>query len=99
MGARAGDVDRDQRVAAASLKAIDVVRASPAGKLRAVQTWCDVREEAETQRARGQDPSPLLHALARNTAAGPFVDRIAIRHAERRVDAAIEREQVRGHER
>lgn len=91
-------VDERRRVAAASFEAIDAVRASPAGKLRGVQTWCDVREEAEIKRANGQDPSLLLRALARNTAAGPFADRLAIRHAERRVDAAIEREQARGHD-
>ena len=89
------DVKRDLRVAAAAYKALDEVRASPAGKLRGVQTWCDVREEIEIKRASGQDPKELSRALARNTAAAPFVDRGAIRHAERRVDAAIEREHGR----
>lgn len=91
--------DERLRVRAAALEAIEAVRRSPVFKVPGVQVWCAWRDAIERQRGRGQDMTPQLRRLARETAARPFADRIAIRQAERRVDAAIEREQARGHER
>lgn len=64
----------------------------------AVREWASRREAIEDMRAQGQDVSNDMRALARETAARPFAERIAIRHAERRVESA-EREHARGHER
>ena len=90
--------DERRRVRAAALDAIEEVRRSLGRRFSAVQAWCAVREAIERQAGRGQDMSPQLRDLARETAARPFADRVAIRHAERRVESAIDREQVRGHE-
>jgi len=64
----------------------------------AVREWASRREAIEDMRAQGQDVRNDMRALARETAARPFTERIAIRHAERRVESA-EREHARGHER
>ena len=64
----------------------------------AVREWASRREAIEDLRAVGEDVSRDMRQLARETAARPFAERIAIRHAERRVEAA-EREHARGHER
>ncbi len=65
----------------------------------AVREWASNREAIEDMRAQGQDVSGDLRALARETASRPFAERIAIRHAEQRVESAAEREHARGHER
>ena len=64
----------------------------------AVREWASRREAIEDMRAQGQDVRNDMRALDRETAARPFTERIAIRHAERRVESA-EREHARGHER
>ena len=64
----------------------------------AVREWASHREAIEELRAVGEDVSRDMRQLARETAARPFAERIAIRHAERRVESA-EREHARGWER
>ena len=76
----------------------DEVRRRQDAAAVAVREWASRREAIEDMRAQGQDVSNDRRALARETAARPFAERIAIRHAERRVESA-EREHVRGHER
>ncbi len=65
----------------------------------AVREWAARRQVMEDLRAAGQDVSYARRDLDRYTASRPFAERIAIHHAERRVEAAVERNHGRAYER
>ena len=84
--------------ARAAREVAEEVRRREDAPAAAVREWASRREAIEDLRAVGEDVSRDMRQLARETAARPFAERIAIRHAERRVESA-EREHARGHER
>lgn len=91
----------ERPVAVAAMAAARVARqvAEEVGRRKdapaaAVREWASRREAIEDLRAVGEDVSRDMRTLARETAARPFAERIAIRHAERRVESA-EREHAR----